>query len=163
MPEDYLCIFHNASWPRRQYTWYRTSMQLCRFLACRSLLCCYVAWSPRAVSWFTALSGQAALAYHRAALLLSWIEVNCMRSAAVGKAASLSSYWQDAACRWVILAASGACAVEQISPSKRECGEQQASLKAALLTVHTKKYNLPVCAANQDASWDICKWSIMRT
>ena len=30
-------------------------------------------------------------------------------------------------------AASGACAVVQISPSKRQCGKRQASLKAALL------------------------------
>ena len=35
-------------------------------------------------------------------------------------------------------AASGTCAVVQISPSKRQCGEQQGSLKAALLqlTMH---------------------------
>ena len=34
--------------------------------------------------------------------LLSWIEFNCLRSAAVGKAARLSIYWLDAACRLVI-------------------------------------------------------------
>ena len=32
----------------------------------------------------------------------SWIEFNCLRSAAVGKAARLSIYWLDAACRLVI-------------------------------------------------------------
>ena len=40
--------------------------------------------------------------YHRAASLPSWIEFNCLRSAAVGKAARLSIYWLDAACRLVI-------------------------------------------------------------
>ena len=65
--------------------------------------------------------------YYWAASLSSWIEFNCLRSAAVGKAARLSIYWQD-----VASAASGACAVVQISSSKRQCGEQ-ASLKAALL------------------------------
>ena len=34
--------------------------------------------------------------------LPSWIEFNCLRSAAVGKAARLSIYWLDAACRLVI-------------------------------------------------------------
>ena len=34
--------------------------------------------------------------------LPSWIEFNCLRSAAVGKAARLSIYWHDAACRLVI-------------------------------------------------------------
>ena len=71
-------------------------------LACRSPPCRYVAWSPVAVSWFTALSGHAAVAYHQAASFPSWIEVNCMQSAAVGKAARLLIYWQDAACRLVI-------------------------------------------------------------
>ena len=41
-------------------------------------------------------------AYHQAASLPSWIEVNCMWSAAVGKAARLLIYWQDAACHVVI-------------------------------------------------------------
>ena len=34
--------------------------------------------------------------------LQSWIEFNCLRSAAVSKAARLSIYWLDAACRLVI-------------------------------------------------------------
>ena len=34
--------------------------------------------------------------------LPSWIEFNCLRSAAVGKATRLSIYWLDAACRLVI-------------------------------------------------------------
>ena len=40
--------------------------------------------------------------YHGAASLRSWIEFNCLRSAAVGKVARLSIYWLDAACRLVI-------------------------------------------------------------
>ena len=46
--------------------------------------------------------GHAALAYHQAVSLLSWIEVNCLRTAAVGKAVRLSTYWQDTACHLVI-------------------------------------------------------------
>ena len=38
----------------------------------------------------------------RAASLPIWIEVKCLRSAAVGRVAWLSIYWQDAACRLVI-------------------------------------------------------------
>ena len=69
--------------------------------------------------------------------LPSWIEFNCLRSAAVGKAARLSIYWLDATCRLVIplrqVTASDACAVELISSSKRQCGKRQVSLKPALL------------------------------
>ena len=67
-------------------------------LACHSPLCRYPVWSSLAVSelqlplWL----------YHRAASLPSWIELNCLRTAAVGKAARLSIYWYDAACRLVI-------------------------------------------------------------
>ena len=42
------------------------------------------------------------MAHGRAVLLPSWIEVNGVRSAAVGKAARLSIYWQDTAYRLVI-------------------------------------------------------------
>ena len=44
-------------------------------------------------------------------------------------------------------AASGACAVEQISPSKRQCGERQASLKAALLYLQI---------------WRECAWTLKK-
>ena len=71
-------------------------------LACCSPLCRYVARSLLAISWFTALSGQAALAYHRGATLQSSIKVNCIQSAVVGEAARLSIYWEDAGCRLVI-------------------------------------------------------------
>ena len=59
--------------------------------------------------------------------------VNCLRSAAVGKAAGLLIYWQDAAIPLGLpfAAASGACAVLQKSPSKQQYRERQTSLKAA--------------------------------
>ena len=78
-------------------------------LACLLPLCRYVAWSSLAVSELQLSAGWLSAAtplwlYHRAraASLPSWIEFNCLRSAAVGKAARLSIYWLDAACRLVI-------------------------------------------------------------
>ena len=110
-------------------------------LACRSPFCRYAAWPSLAVSELQLsaawpLSAATPLwLYHRAASLPSWIEFKCLRSAAVGKAARLSIYWHDAACRLrpfgLPSAASGTCAVVQKWPSKRQCGKRQASLKAA--------------------------------
>ena len=71
-------------------------------LTCRSPLCRYVAWSSLAVSELQLSAATPLWLYHRAASLQSWIEFNCLRSAAVGKAARLSIYWLDAACRLVI-------------------------------------------------------------
>ena len=71
-------------------------------LACRSPLCRYAAWSSLAVSELQLSAATPLWLYHRAASLPSWIEFNCLRSAAVGKAARLSIYRQDAACRLVI-------------------------------------------------------------
>ena len=70
--------------------------------ACRSPLCGYAAWSSLAVSELQLSAAMLLWLYHRAALLPSWIEFNCLRSAAVGKAARLLIYWQAAACRLVI-------------------------------------------------------------
>ena len=42
------------------------------------------------------------MAHGRAESLPSWIDVNCMQSAAVGKAARLPIHWKDAAHRLVI-------------------------------------------------------------
>ena len=53
-----------------------------------------------------------------------------------GKAARLSIYWQDAACSLSSLSGKWCffnCTVVQISPSKRQSSEQQASLKAAII------------------------------
>ena len=71
-------------------------------LACRLPLCRYAAWSSLAVSELQLSAATPLWLYHRAASLPSWIEFNCLRSAAVGKAARLSIYWLDAACRLVI-------------------------------------------------------------
>ena len=105
-------------------------------LTCRLPHCRYAAWSSLAVSELQLSAATPLWLYHRAASLPSCIEFNCLRSAAVGKAARLSIYWLDAACRCLPLghpsAASGACAVEQISSSKRQCGKRQVSLKPAL-------------------------------
>ena len=70
-------------------------------LACRSPLCRYAAWSSLAVSELQLSVATPLWLYHWATSLLSWIEFNCLRSAAVGKAAGLSIYWQDAAYRLV--------------------------------------------------------------
>ena len=59
------------------------------------------------ISWFRAMRhhGHCHLplwANRRAASLPRWVEFNCLRSPAMGKAARLLIYWQDAACRLVI-------------------------------------------------------------
>ena len=61
-------------------------------LACRLPLCRYAAWSSLAVSELQLTAATPLWLYHRAASLPSWIEFNCLRSAAVGKAARLSIY-----------------------------------------------------------------------
>ena len=111
-------------------------------LTCRLPHCRFAAWSSLAVSELQLSAATPLWLYHRAASLPSWIEFNCLRSAAVGKAARLSINWLDAAWRCLPLghpsAASGACAVVQISSSKRQCGKRQVSLKAALAYAHNK-------------------------
>ena len=116
----------NSHWlPKLQYTNYAGFR-----LACSSPLCRYAAWSSLAVSELQLSAATPLWLYHRAASLPSWIEFNCLRSAAVGKAAWLSINWLDAACRLGHpSAASGAWAVVQISSSKRQCGKRQVSLK----------------------------------
>ena len=71
-------------------------------LTCRLPHCRYAAWSSLAVSELQLSAATPLWLYHRAASLPSCIEFNCLRSAAVGKAARLSIYWLDAACRLVI-------------------------------------------------------------
>ena len=66
------------------------------------LACRYTAWSSLAVSELQLSAATPLWLYHRAASLQSWIEFNCLRSAAVGKAARLLIFWLDAACRLVI-------------------------------------------------------------
>ena len=71
-------------------------------LTCRLPHCRYAAWSSLAVSELQLSAATPLWLYHRAASLPSCIEFNGLRSAAVGKAARLSIYWLDAACRLVI-------------------------------------------------------------
>ena len=112
-------------------------------LTCRLPHCRFAAWSSLAVSELQLSAATPLWLYHRAASLPNWIEFNCLRSAAVGKAARLSINWLI---NWRCLplghpsAASGACAVVQISSSKRQCGKRQVSLKAALVTWFWKSF-----------------------
>ena len=71
-------------------------------LACRLPLCRYAAWSSLAVSELQLSAATPLWLFTERQSLQSWIEFNCLRSAAVGKAARLSIYWLDAACRLVI-------------------------------------------------------------
>ena len=71
-------------------------------LTCRSPLCRYAAWSSLAVSELQLSAATPLLLFTERQSLPSWIEFNCLRSAAVGKAARLSINWLDAACRLVI-------------------------------------------------------------
>ena len=71
-------------------------------LACRSPLCRYAAWPSLAVSELQLSAATPLWLFSERQSLPSWIEFNCLRSAAVGKAARLSIYWLDAACRLVI-------------------------------------------------------------
>ena len=76
----------------------REVMLVSDYLAARR----FAAWSSLAVSELQLSAATPLWLYHRAASLPSWIEFNCLRSAVVGKAARLSIYWHDAACRLVI-------------------------------------------------------------
>ena len=71
-------------------------------LTCCSLLCRYAAWSLLAVSELQLSAATPLWLFTERQSLPSWIEFNCLRSAAVDKAARLSIYWLDAACRLVI-------------------------------------------------------------
>ena len=70
-------------------------------LAWHSPLCRYAARSSLAVSELQLSAATPLWLYHWAASLPSWIEFNCLQSAAVGKAVGLSIDWQDAAYRLV--------------------------------------------------------------
>ena len=91
---SYMCSSHILLTRSMPYAGFR--------LACRLPLCRCAAWSSLAVSELQVSAATPLWLYHRAASLPSWIEFNCLRSAAVGKAARLSIYWLDAACRLVI-------------------------------------------------------------
>ena len=95
-------------------------------LACRSPLCRYAAWSSLAVS-------ELALSPSGIAPELNRIQLSAIcRDGQSGKVIDLLTW------RCLPLghpsAASGACAVVQISSSKRQCGKRQVSLKPALVS-----------------------------
>ena len=123
--------------------WFQTSFPL----AALPLCCVITAWR----FMVTVLSGHTALASHQAASLPSWIEVNCMRSAAVGKAARLSIYWQDAACRLVILLRQVVLA-QLYKYHHQSC---KASLKAALRS--TLNDNLIIVCTISSWHWCQCE------
>ena len=81
------CFIWNpcTSCGRFTLSWFQTSLQLAAPPFHRLITACRF--------WVAALSGHAALAFDRAASLQSWIEVNCLRSAAVGKAARILIDW----------------------------------------------------------------------
>ena len=68
-------------------------------LACCSPHWRFIAWSLLAVSELQLSAAMPLRPFHRAASLWSWIEVNCLRPAAVGKAARISIDRLDAAYR----------------------------------------------------------------
>ena len=72
---------------------YAAIIPACLPFCCANAACSFIINTEQCV---------AAVAHCRVALLPSRIKVNCMHSAAVGKAAKLTSYWQDAAYRLVI-------------------------------------------------------------
>ena len=62
--------------------------------------CRFIAWLLLGVSELQLSAATPLWSFHRAVSLWSWIEVNCLRSAAVGKVARLSIDWLDAAHAW---------------------------------------------------------------
>ena len=102
--------------------------QACRSPLCRVIItCCFRV---------AALSSHAALALSPSGIAP---EVNRIQLSAICRCGQSGKVIDLLARRCLPLghpsAASDACAVEQISPSKRQCGKQQASLKPALLRV----------------------------
>ena len=105
--------------------WFQTNLPLAALPLCRVIIaCCFRV---------AALSGNAALALSPSGIApeLHRIQLSAIcRGGQSGKVIDLLAW------RCLPLghpsAASGACAVVQKSPSKRQCGKRQASLKAAL-------------------------------
>ena len=109
----------------RELCWFQTSLPLAALPLCRVIIaCCFRV---------AALSGNAALALSPSGIApeLHRIQLSAIcRGGQSGKVIDLLAW------RCLPLghpsAASGACAVEQISSSKRQCGKRQVSLKPAL-------------------------------
>ena len=106
--------------------WFQTSLPLAALPLCRVIIaCCFRV---------TALSGNAALALSPSGIAP---ELNRIQLSAICRGGQSGKIIDLLAWRCLPLghpsAASGACAVEQISSSKRQCGKRQVSLKPALL------------------------------
>ena len=109
---------------KRKLCWFQTSLPLAALPLCRVIIaCCFRV---------AALSGNAALALSPSGIApeLHRIQLSAIcRGGQSGKVIDLLAW------RCLPLghpsAASGACAVEQISSSKRQCGKRQVSLKPA--------------------------------
>ena len=107
----------------------------CR-LACHSPHCHFIVWSPLAVSELQLSVATPLWLFHWATSLSSWIEVNCQRSAAVGKMVRLSIDRLDAAHRLVFPLRGVALAQlykYHHQSSNVVSAERQASLEAALM------------------------------
>ena len=115
------------------YSWIQTSLSLAASPLCRMIMACHF--------MVIALSGNITL---KMTMLPNWIEINCL-PVYLGKVARSLIDWQGDIylLLWFGLpsVASGAWAVIQISPSRQQCTEQQASLKAAAvcLTISNPK------------------------
>ena len=106
--------------------WFQTNLPLAALLLRRVIIaCCFRV---------AALSGNAVLAFHRAAIAP---ELNRIQLSAICRGGQSSKVIDLLAWRCLPLghpsAASDACAVELISSSKRQCGKWQVSLKPALI------------------------------
>ena len=105
--------------------WFQTSLPLAALPLCRVIIaCCFRV---------AALSGNAALALSPSGIAP---KLNRIQLSAICRGGQSSKVIDLLAWRCLPLghpsAASGACAVEQISSSKRQCGKRQVSLKPAL-------------------------------
>ena len=91
----------------------------------------FAAWLPFAVSELQLSAATLLWLFHRGTSLSSWMEFNCP--------AICHCEPKQQGYRLIVLLlglpskASGECVVVQISPSKWQCSEKQASLKSALL------------------------------
>ena len=141
-------IFHTLKiqmLPGAALCWFQTSLPLCRVI----IACCFRV---------AALSCNAALALSPSGIApeLNRIQLSVIcRGGQSGKVIDLLAW------RCLPLdhpsAASGACAVEQISSSKRQCGKQQVSLKPALvrttLITSSIRYNVKTYTKTAKNPW----------
>ena len=101
---------HTNTWPSRPTMHcYKTKIQTCSSFCCwwyllhraSFRLTCCLPHCHNAASQLQLSAATPLCLYHQATSPPSWIEVNCLQSAALGKAARLSTNWLDAAQRLV--------------------------------------------------------------